>query len=83
MISKAPDAGASPDKTIHFTVNKNHVTTTEERLTGAQIKSLGKADTSDLLEELRGDQKIGIKDDQVVEMKNGLRFRTYPGGSDS
>lgn len=77
-----PNSGQG-DKTIHFTVNKNHVTTTEERLTGAQIKSVGGAEPTDLLEELSGDKKIPIKDDQVVEMKNGMRFRTYPGGSDS
>jgi hypothetical protein len=77
-----PDNGPEK-KTITFTVNKTAVTTTEKRLTGAQIKSLGKADPTDLLELLDDGKKIPIKDDQVVKLKDEMKFRTYPGGSDS
>ena len=70
-------------ETVHFHVNKVEVKTTEDHLTGAQIKELGHADTTDLLELREGDKKTPIPDHQVVEVKNGMQFRTYPGGSDS
>jgi len=68
---------------IHFKVNKKELTTSETVLTGAQIKSLAGADPTDLLELRKGDQKIPINNDEPVTMKNGLQFRTYPGGKDS
>jgi hypothetical protein len=69
--------------TIRFHVNKVLVATSEDRLTGARIKALGEADPTDLLELRDGDKKIPVQDDQVVELKNGMQFRTYPGGADS
>ena len=70
--------------TFHFKVNTTPVTTTHEELTGRQIKALAPGlDPNDLLE-LRDDgKKIPIKDDQTVEIKSGMQFRTYPGGNDS
>lgn len=70
-------------ETISFTVNKTVIQTIEKRLTGAQIKSLAKADPTDLLELLDDGKKQPITDDQVVKLKDGMQFRTYPGGSDS
>jgi len=69
--------------TIHFLVNKTHLTTTKGQLTGSEIKGLAGVDPSDLLELREGDKKIPIKDDQTVTMHDGMRFVTYPGGKDS
>jgi hypothetical protein len=70
-------------ETIHFTVNKEHLTTTEKVLTGAQIKALAKVDPTDLLELREADKKVPITDNQPVTMKDGMHFRAYPGGKDS
>jgi len=70
-------------ETIHFKVNKKELTTTEAVLTGSQIKALAGADPTDLLELREGDEKVPIDNDLPVTMKNGMQFRTYPGGNDS
>ena len=70
--------------TFHFKVNTVQVTTNERALTGRQIKSLVPGiDPTDLLELRKGDRKIPIRDDESVEIENGLHFITYPGGTDS
>jgi len=69
--------------TYHFVVNKLHLTTMKAELTGSEIKALAGVDPTDLLELREGDHKIPIGDSQQVEMKDGLKFVTYPGGKDS
>lgn len=75
-----------PDKPkkFHFFVNTEKVYTEETQLTGAQIKQLAGVPTTDLLE-LKNDkdEPVVINDDQLVEIKNGMHFRTHPGGQDS
>jgi hypothetical protein len=69
--------------TYHFVVNKTNLTTNKAELTGSEIKALAGVDPTDLLELREDDRKIPISDDQTVEMENGMRFVTYPGGKDS
>jgi multiubiquitin len=67
----------------HFLVNRTQLTTTKPALTGAEIKALAGVDPTDLLELREGDRKVPIQDSQLVEMKQGMKFVTYPGGRDS
>ena len=69
---------------FHFKINKVEVSTHESVLTGRQIKALVPGlDPNDLLELRKGDRKIPIRDDEQVQIENGLHFITYPGGTDS
>jgi hypothetical protein len=68
----------------HFKVDKTAVTTDQPVLTGRQIMALVPGlDPNDLLELRHGDKKIPIGYDEKVEIKDGLQFVTYPGGTDS
>jgi len=69
--------------TYHFMVNKVQVTTIKEDLTGSEIKALAGVDKTDLLELRDEGKKIPINDDQTVEIEDGMKFVSYPGGTDS
>ena len=69
--------------TFHLTVNQTPVTTHETTLTGSQIKALAGVDPTDLLELREGSKRVPITDGEEVQIRNGLHFVTYPGGTDS
>ena len=67
------------DHTIHYKVNDEQQTTTEEILTPVQIMtSAGVDPQTSHLEQLHGHEKISYKDNpnEQIEMKNGMRFIT-------
>lgn len=70
--------------TFHFKVNEVEVASQDSFLTGRQIKALVPGiDPTDLLELRKGDLKIPIRDDEQVQIEDGLHFVTYPGRTDS
>lgn len=63
-------------------IDRNHYTVTEEKLTGAGLRALSSPPVPqdrDLYEVRPGKEDQLIKDDTVVEMRDGLRFFTAPG----
>ncbi len=68
---------------IHFFVNRTHLTTERRQLTGAEIKAMAGVDPTDLLELRDEGRRLPIQNDQLVDMKEGQHFITYPGGRDS
>jgi Multiubiquitin len=68
---------------LHFFVNRIEVTTDREDLTGAEIKALAGADPTDLLELRDGPQRIPIQNGELVRVRGGQHYVTYPGGRDS
>jgi hypothetical protein len=77
------EQAARPDAPHQFQIqiDRTHFTVTSPQLTGAQLRQLPKPPIGpdrDLFEVVPGgsDKKIG--DNDVVEMRNGLRFFTAP-----
>ncbi len=62
-------------------VNNQPFTTTEHRLTGAQIKSLAGVPMDYELFEVKGDQTVAIGDSQEVQIHEKLHFRAIPAGT--
>jgi hypothetical protein len=68
-------------KVIRFFVNGHKVETTESELTGAQIKALGGVPSGETLFFKHGNVDDPIADDQVVELRNGMKFESAPDGN--
>lgn len=75
--------GHSPAKKVKFQIqiDRVHYTVTQERMTGTELRHVPPAPIGadrDLFEVVPGgtDRKIG--DNDLVEIKNGLRFFTAP-----
>jgi hypothetical protein len=67
-------------KVIHFFVNGHKVETTESQLTGAAIKSLSGVSSGETLYLKHGNTEGPIADDQIVKLRNGLKFESAPDG---
>ena len=75
------DPGHGPEKKFEIQIDRNHYTVTQESMTGAQIRQVPTPPIGpdrDLFLVVPGgsDKKIG--NDEVVEIRNGLRFFTAP-----
>jgi hypothetical protein len=68
-------------KVIRFFVNGHKVETTESELTAAQIKALGGVPSGETLFLKHGNADYPITDDQVVELRNGMKFESAPDGN--
>lgn len=62
------------DEKVIF-VNKNQIRVDEDQLTGSQILALADISQDYDLFLVQGQDSQKIEPDQVVEIKNGLRFR--------
>ncbi len=71
---------ATQVKVIHIFINGHKFETTESQLTGAQIKSLGTVPNGETLYLKHGNSDDPIADDQVVKLRNGLKFESAPDG---
>lgn len=71
-----------PERHFNIQIDREHFKVTEPKLTGAQLRRLPEphipADR-DLYEVRPGEDDLQIQDDNVVEMRNGLRLFTAPG----
>jgi hypothetical protein len=87
-VNPQPPTPVPPKVAIHIEVNKTHFTEHHSTRTGLQIKEDANAngagikltDTLEVHEDGRWDR---VNDADVVTLKEGMRFRTHPGGSDS
>lgn len=70
-------------KKFEIFVNGTKFEVSIDDLTGTQIKELAGIPITDLLEEKEKNIWLTINDDQEVEIKSGVHFRTHPGGQDS
>lgn len=70
----------APAKTLHIFINGHKVETAERALTGAQIKALGNVPAGEALFLRRGNSDERIADDQVVKLRNGMKFESAPDG---
>ena len=71
-----------PDKHFNIQIDREHYKVTEPKLTGAQLRTIADPDVPverDLYEVRPGEDDLQIEDDDVVVMRNGLRFFTAPG----
>lgn len=67
-------------KVIRFFVNGHKVETTESEMTGAEIKTLGGVPSGETLFLKHGNTDDPIADDQVIEVRNGMKFESAPDG---
>lgn len=70
-----------PEHHFEIQIDRAHFTVKEERLTGLQLRHLPTpaiGPDRDLFEVVPGGSDRKIADDQVVEIRNGLRFFTAP-----
>jgi hypothetical protein len=81
MNHKQPNAEA-PDRHFNIQIDREHFKVAESELTGAQIRKLPDPDIPperDLYVVRPGEDDLLIKDEDSVEIRNGLRFFTAPG----
>lgn len=71
---------ATQVKVIHIFINGHKFETAEPQLTGAQIKSLGSVPGGETLYLKHGNSDDPIADDQIVKLRNGLKFESAPDG---
>jgi Multiubiquitin len=62
-------------------VNNQPFTTSEHRLSGAQIKSLAGVPADYELFEVKGDQTVAVGDSQEVQIHEKVQFRAIPAGT--
>lgn len=70
-----------PEHGFEIQIDRAHFTVKEDRLTGLQLRHLPNpaiGPDRDLFEVVPGGSDRKIADDQVVEIRNGLRFFTAP-----
>lgn len=71
-----------PERRFNIQIDREHFKVAEPKLTGAQLRRLPDPDIPadrDLYEVRPGEDDQQVQDDDVVEMRNGLRFFTAPG----
>lgn len=70
-------------KQINIVVNDNHYKVTEPEMTGSQLKVLATIPAANglFLEAHGHDDDIPIRDDEVVELKSGMKFYDVPAGN--
>lgn len=62
-------------------VNNKPIETTEQKLTGSQIKELGQVPADYELFEVKGDHTVPVGNEQKVEIHNNQHFRAIPAGT--
>ena len=82
--SSGPDSSGKPTEHQKFQIqiDRDHFTVTDSEMTGAQLRRLPTPPIGperDLFEVVPGGTDLKIGDDQVVKLRNGLRFFTAPG----
>jgi len=82
----APDSESKPGKThpkvFHIQIDREHYEVADEQMTGAQLRQVPSPPIPpdrDLYQVVPGHPDLKIEDQDVVEIRNGLRFFTAPG----
>lgn len=70
----------APAKTIHIFINGHKFDTDSRGLTGAEIRALGNVPAGETLYLRHGDKEDIVTDDEVVKLRNGLKFESAPDG---
>src|SRR5438552_3305456 len=73
--------GQKPETRFQIQIDRTHYTVTEPQMTGLQLRHVPNPPIGpdrDLFEVVAGGSDRKIADDEVVEIKNGLRFFTAP-----
>lgn len=81
LKSAQPKPEKPKDKSFSIKIDRTVYKVEEEQLTGRQLRELSKPPIGpdrDLFEVVPGGSDIKILDDQVVSMRDGLRFFTAP-----
>lgn len=76
-----PGGGKPDDKPVSIKIDRTVYKVAEHALTGAQLRALSESPIGpdrDLFEVVPGGSDLKILDDQVVIMRDGLRFFTAP-----
>jgi hypothetical protein len=71
---------ATQVKVVHIFINGHKFETAEAQLTGAQIKALGGVPVGETLYLKHGNTEDPLADDQIVKLRNGLKFESAPDG---
>jgi hypothetical protein len=78
---KSDGPGHGNEHKFEIQIDRNHYTVTQEKMTGAQIRHVPTPPIGpdrDLFLVVPGGSDRKIADDEVVEIRNGLRFFTAP-----
>ena len=80
----SPDRGqeTAPPKVFHIQIDRTHYEVHDAQMTGAQLRQVPPTPIPperDLFEVVPGHPDRKIENDDVVEIRNGLRFFTAPG----
>jgi hypothetical protein len=78
---KNDNPGHGNEEKFQIQIDRNHYTVTQEKMTGAQIRHAPSPPIGpdrDLFLVVPGGSDRKIADDEVVEIRNGLRFFTAP-----
>ncbi|HJU12536.1 MAG TPA: multiubiquitin domain-containing protein [Candidatus Binataceae bacterium] len=81
QAQKNTDPGHGNEQKFEIQIDRNHYTVTQERMTGAQIRQVTSPPIGpdrDLFLVVPGGSDKKIADNEVVEIRNGLRFFTAP-----
>jgi len=79
-----PDCGEERPhpKVFHIQIDRTHYEVRDEKMTGAQLRQVPPTPIPperDLFEVVPGHPDRKIENDDIVEIRNGLRFFTAPG----
>jgi Multiubiquitin len=82
-VSSSTTATQTKAKQISIEINDDHYKVTESEMTGSQLKELASiAPANGLFLEAHGhDDDIPIRDDEVVQLKSGMKFYDVPAGN--
>jgi hypothetical protein len=67
--------------TISIFINNTEFQTEQEKMTGAQIKTLAGVPADYELFEVQGDHTVAVGNEQVVQLHPKLHFRAIPAGT--
>jgi hypothetical protein len=80
-MSHDDQAGAHPEPKFQIQIDRTHFTVTSQQMTGEQLRHLPTPPIGpdrDLFEVVPGGSDKKIEDNDVVEIRNGMRFFTAP-----
>ncbi|KJS03685.1 MAG: hypothetical protein VR68_00850 [Peptococcaceae bacterium BRH_c4a] len=64
---------------INIKIDKEHYPATQEIMTGAELKVLGKVPSEyELWQEIPGQDDLKIDDNQSVNLRSGMKFLSVP-----
>ena len=78
----ANDSKKPEPKGFHIQIDRAHYEVLQEKLTGAELRRVPATpipSERDLFQIIPGHSDLKIKDDDTIEMHDGLRFFTAPG----